>query len=231
MARLFRLEWKKFRPGRKFLVSMAAVVFSIFFITVSLADSFADPEQAKDSFDSAFLLAGLLMSSVFLVYSAVLTSSLVISEYSQRTITILFSYPLHKKSLIAAKMLLITAFTALSMLVGYVCCCVGMVGLDSAFDLLEGDFQISFLVNWIPDAVVSILVCCILLWWPFIIGMIRKSVPDTIVASLAALLARQLLITKNGAYHRESVLQVVLILALTLTAVGFVFRKKVARLD
>ena len=120
MVHLFKLELKKFKTGQKTIFSLTAIIFSILFITVSLVDSMTDPAQTKDTFDSTFLVIGLLMSFVFLVYSSVLTSSLVISEYNQRTITILFSYPLNKKHLIAVKMILITIFTALSMFVGYV---------------------------------------------------------------------------------------------------------------
>ncbi|RAZ93795.1 ABC transporter permease, partial [Klebsiella oxytoca] len=81
---------------------------------VSLVDSMTDPEQTKDTFESTFLVIGLLVSFIFLIYSSILTSTLVISEYSQRTITILFSYPLNKKLLIVIKMMLIMAFTAIS---------------------------------------------------------------------------------------------------------------------
>ena len=141
MVHLFKLELKKFKTGQKTIFSLTAIIFSILFITVSLVDSMTDPAQTKDTFDSTFLVIGLLMSFVFLVYSSVLTSSLVISEYNQRTITILFSYPLNKKHLIAVKMILITIFTALSMFVGYVCCCAYIIGMDAAFDMLEGSFQ------------------------------------------------------------------------------------------
>ena len=92
MAHLFRLELKKFKLVKQIVFSLIAIIFSILFITVSLTDSMTDPAQTKDTFDSTFLLIELLMSLIFLVYSSVLISSLVISEYNQRTITILFSY-------------------------------------------------------------------------------------------------------------------------------------------
>lgn len=231
MTHLFKLELKKFRLVQKMIISAIAVVFSILFITVSLIDSMADPTQAKDTYDSTFLLIGLLMSFIFLVYSSVLTSSFIISEYNQRTITILFSYPLNKKHLIAVKMILIVVFISISMFVGYICCCGYIIGMDAAFDMLEGSFQMTYLSEWIPAAVISIVVCSILFWWPFVIGMIKKSVPATIITSLIALLLRQLIITNNGAYHSESFSDILIIFVLTLAAVGIVFRKKVAEID
>ena len=55
--------------------------FSVsFFITVSLWDSVTDPEQTKDTFESTYLVIGLLMDFIFLVYASVLTARLVIGE-------------------------------------------------------------------------------------------------------------------------------------------------------
>lgn len=58
MTHLFKLELKKFRLVQKMIISAIAMVFSILFITVSLIDSMADPTQAKDTYDSTFLLIG-----------------------------------------------------------------------------------------------------------------------------------------------------------------------------
>ena len=230
MAHLLKLEIRKFRLPRKMIAAFLATAFCMLFITVSLADSMTDPEQTKDTFESTFLLTGLLVSFVFLIYSSILTSTLVINEYSQRTITILFSYPLNKRLLIAIKMMLIMAFTAVSILFGYVCCCGYIVGIDHAFDMLEGSFQTAYLSQWASMAVTSSIVCGILSWWPFVIGMIRKSVPATIVTSLIVLFARQLIITKNPA-NQENLFQIVFVLMVTLAAVTIVFREKVTKID
>ena len=230
MAHLMKLELKKFGLARNILFVFTAVAFCILFITVSLVDSMTDPEQTKDTFESTFLVIGLLVSIIFIVYSSVLTSSLVISEYNQKTITILFSYPLDKKLLIAAKMVIIMTFTAVSMLIGYICCCGYIIGMDRAFDMLEGSFCPACLSEWVPMAVTSIIVGSILSWWPFVIGMVKKSIPATIVASLVMLFLRQLIITKNPT-NKESALQIVLELVLTFAVVAVVFQKKVTKLD
>ena len=92
MAHLLKLELKKFRITRNIVFTFVAILFSILFMTVSMVDSMTDPEQTKDTFESMFTVVGLLMSFIFLVYSSVLTARLVIGEYNQGTITIMFSY-------------------------------------------------------------------------------------------------------------------------------------------
>ena len=175
------------------------------------------------------LVIGLLMSFIFLVYSSVLTSRLVIREYEQKTITILFSYPLNRRQLIISKLVIIMAYTAISMTVGYICCSVYIIMADRYFDMLAGSFALSFLQKWIPMALITVAVCTILSLWPFIIGMIHKSVPATVVTSLIVIVLRQLMITKNPA-NQESLLQVLLVALVTFIFSFLIFRKKVTEL-
>ena len=90
MSHLLRLELKKFDLKKNILITLLLILFSILFLTVSLVDSMTDPEQTKDTFESTFLVIGILMSALFLIDSSILTVSLVIREYTHRTIIILF---------------------------------------------------------------------------------------------------------------------------------------------
>lgn len=229
MAHLIKLELKKFGITRNIIVTLAAILFSILFITVSLVDSMKDPEQTKDTFESTFLVIGLLMSFIFIVYSSVLTAWLIIGEYNQRTLTIMFSYPLNRRQLIASKLIIIMVYTAISITIGYICCSGYIILADKYFDMLDGIFQISFLQIWIPMAVITVIVCTILSLWPFIIGMLRKSVPATIVTSLFVIVFRQVIISRNAA-NQESWLQILLVAVITFAAVLFIFKKKVSEL-
>lgn len=229
MSYLLRLELQKFGIVRNVFFMIGAIAFSIAFITVSLVDSMTDPQQTKDTFESTFLVIGLLLSFIFIMYSSVLTARLVIGEYNQGTITIMFSYPLNRKYLIAVKLFIIMVYTAVSITAGYLCCTVYIVLADRYFDMLEGTFQMSLLRIWIPMAVVSIIVCTILTIWPFIAGMMRKSVSAAIITALIVIFFRQMLISKNVSNY-ESILQIFLIAVITLFASFFIFKKKVSQL-
>ena len=90
LSHLLKLELKKFNLKKQLFITLLLILFSILFLTVSLVDSMTDPEQTKDTFESTFLVIGILMSAIFLVYSSILTASDVIGEYTRKTITILF---------------------------------------------------------------------------------------------------------------------------------------------
>ena len=149
MTHLIKLELKKFGIAQNIIFMFAAILFSILFITISLWDSMTDPKQVKDTFESTYLVIGLLMSFIFLVYSSVLTAKLVIGEYNHRTITIMFSYPLNRIKLIASKLTIIMVYTAISMTIGYICCSSYIIFADKSFNMLEGTFQPSMLRTWI----------------------------------------------------------------------------------
>ncbi len=229
MAHLLKLELKKFGVMRNIIFTFAAILFSIFFLTVSLVDSMTDPQQTKDSFDSTFLVTGLLIMMIFLVYASVLTAHTVIAEYNQKTITIMFSYPVNRRQLIAAKLILIMVYTALSMAAAYLCCCGYIIAADKAFDMLDGTFQPVFLQTWIPSAAISIIICTVLSLWPFIIGMVRKSVPAAIITSLLTIFLRQLMVSKNSTYQ-ESLLQVCLVTGITAVFTFHAFKKNVPQI-
>lgn len=229
MTHLIKLELKKFGIAQNIIFMFAAILFSILFITISLWDSMTDPKQVKDTFESTYLVIGLLMSFIFLVYSSVLTAKLVIGEYNHRTITIMFSYPLNRIKLIASKLTIIMVYTAISMTIGYICCSSYIIFADKSFNMLEGTFQPSMLRTWIPMAITTVIICMVLSLWSFIIGMIRKSVPATIVTSLIVIVLRQVIITKNTT-NQESIMQVILVAIVTVIATLLIFKRKVPEL-
>lgn len=230
MAHLLRLEFRKFNLKRNILITIFLYLFCLLFLTVSMVDSMTDPEQTRDSFMSMFQVTEILLPLLFLVYASVQTSSFVIGEYNNRTIMILFTCPLNKKRLIAAKLMIIILFTAAAMALGYLCCCGWLVGADVAFDMLEDTFLPSFPVLWLISAGSSILTCAILSLWPFIIGMIKKSVPSAIISALVVFFLRQLMLTRDSVMH-ESIGQIAMAAAVTAIATYVTFQKKVAILQ
>lgn len=141
----------------------------------------------------------------------------------------MFSYPLNRMKLITSKLTIIMVYTAISIVIGYVCCSGYIVLMDRFFDMLEGTFQLSMFQTWISMAITTVIVCTVLSLWPFIIGMIRKSVPTTIVTSLMVIVFRQVIISKDATYQ-ESILQILLVAIVTLVATLFIFKKKVPEL-
>lgn len=230
MMQLMILEFKKYKLQYHIIGVIIAILVIVACITISLVDSMTDPTQTKDTYESTFMAINLLITTIFLVYASVLTSKIVISEYNNKTIMILFSYPVSRTKLMITKLLMVSIFTIIAMTISYLCCTFYLIGIDYLFDMVEGIFNTSYLNIFIPEAVTSIVMSGVLSLIPFVVGMQKKSIPVTIVSSLLVIFLRQVIITKNMEY-RETLPQLIIVVILTLIAVKYTFYKKVNELD
>ncbi|MDX5709221.1 ABC transporter permease subunit, partial [Clostridioides difficile] len=165
-----------------------------------------------------------------IILFAVLNVAYIINEYTNKTILILFSYPLDRKKLILSKLLLITTLMISSMIVGYICCFTFVVVLDKYFNLVIGDFHISILSYWIPGAIKSIIVFCSLGICTFVVGMIRKSIPVTLVSSIIFINLRQFILAGTNT-TQDSLISVFIIVGITVIGIYYILNHKVTEID
>lgn len=59
---------------------------------------FLPPKWAYADTGSTVFILGLFVRSVYIVFAAVLIAKLVIGEYRNKTITVMFTYPISRKS-------------------------------------------------------------------------------------------------------------------------------------
>lgn len=226
MERFMKLELKKV-PFRKYiLLSALIIILSMYFVFVALYDS----SGIARTYDNTFRTVEMIFAFVFIVFFSVLISALVISEYNNRTILLMFTYPVDKKKVILSKLLVVTLFIIVSMTVGYVFCGLFIVGIDRRFDLLEGEFTAAVLGDWIIQAAVTLIVFVCLGLWTFAAGMVKKSVAVTIVSSLVFIFLRQIVITASED-QRESIWVVLATVGITAAVMWYTFSKKITELD
>lgn len=221
-----KLELKKVHFRNYILLSVLLIVLSMYFVFVALHDS----SEAARTFENTLRVVEMIFAFVFIIFFAVLNSALIISEYNNRTILLMFTYPVDKKKVICAKLLVITLFIVVSMAVGYIFNGLFLVGLDGRFDLLEGEFGTDVLGRWILRAAVTVIVFSCLGLWTFAAGMVRKSVAVTIVSSVLFIFLRQIVITADGS-GQEGIGVILTTVGITAAAMWYVFTKKITELE
>lgn len=226
MIHLMRLELKKIHFKKYIFLSILAIVLSMYFVFVSLYDTSGHIR----TFENTFRTVEMIFAFVFVIFFSVLNAAIVISEYNNKTILLMFTYPVDKIKMITAKLLLITAFMAASILAGYVIDSLFLIGIDIRFDLFDEDFSITILKNWIYRALATMIVFCCLGLWTFAVGMIKKSVSMTIVSSMIFIFLRQVVITA-GERQQESVGLVLIIVAITAAVMHYIFKMKIRQLE
>lgn len=226
MTHLLKLELKKISIKRYILYSFIGILFSMVFVFVGLNDS----TTKHYDYRTAFQMIGLVFCFYYIILFSVLTVTYIINEYTNKTILVLFSYPVDKRKLILVKLLLILLLIVISIIIGYIFCGTFVIILDKYSNVVNGDFQLSVLSYWIPTAVKAILMFSSLGVWTFIAGMIKKSVPTTLVSSMIFIYLRQFILAGTDTTE-DSWLAVIIMIALTAAGVYYILTHKVKQID
>lgn len=226
MTRLMKLELKKISLKKYVLFSIIGFFICMFFIFVGLTDSSA---KAYD-YELSFSMIGLIFCFYYIILFAVLVAAYIVDEYTHKTILVMFSCPVDRRKLILAKLLLITALVMTSMMIGYICCGVFIVCVDKYLNLVAGGFQLSLLSRWIPTAVKAMIMFGCFGMWTFIVGMIKKSVPMTIVSAIIFCYIRQFILAGTNT-REENWFLVIGVAAVTAAGVYYTLNHKVKQID
>lgn len=199
MIRLMKLELKKVGLKKYVLFSIVGIFISMFFLFVGLNDS----STIKSSYETAFSTVGLIFCFYYIPLFSVLVSVYIINEYNHKTILVMFSYPIDRRKMMIAKLLLITLLVISSMIVGYICCGAFIVVADNFWGLIAGEFHCSLFSHWILTALKAIITFCTFGIGTFIIGMLKKSVPMTIISAIIFCYIRQFYVAGMDLYEEN----------------------------
>ena len=121
---------------------------------------------------------------MFIIFAAALISELIISEFKDKTITVLFMYPISRKRLIAAKLLVIMLFTFFAIVFVNVFVSSVFYLISTNFDLVQDTVTIAEVQKIISKMVMNALAAACMSLIPLFFGMRKYSVPTTITSSI-----------------------------------------------
>lgn len=111
LLKLISLEWRKHRFSRNFAyAAFANLGLIVFLIMIGITDWGAD-DYAFSTHAVSFMLIDTFSRSVYIIFAGALLSTMIISEYKNKTMNVLFTYPIKRHKLIAAKLIIVFAFT------------------------------------------------------------------------------------------------------------------------
>ncbi|WP_434283948.1 ABC transporter permease [Clostridium botulinum] len=183
MKHLIKLELERF-PLRSHLLGIILANIIILALSVSVSSTFSTtsmqsiPSGLPPLQLSTIAIAKLLIKTTLIVWQSVLIATIIVEEYQSKTIMLLYTYPINRKKMIAAKITLVCGI----MLIFYLS---SEVFQHIAIYIFSR--YISFITYQLDNILIQlvIIVSAILLGLvPLYIGMIRKSTIATIVSSL-----------------------------------------------
>ncbi|ACK95371.1 ABC transporter permease [Bacillus thuringiensis] len=184
MLRLMKLELKKFKLGWyvKGAVIVNITILALMIFTSIVAQVEGDPEIRDPQM--MLLTASTLVRATFIVFGSVLIARLIIGEYKNKTIILMFSYPINRRKMMISKLVITATLTFITVIVSNILIVGVFFGIDSYFSILPNPFTVDQLVqegiNLVPLAIATAGISLI----PLYFGMRKRSVPTTIVSSI-----------------------------------------------
>lgn len=196
MGKLIRLEWKKNHIGKYIRnAAILTALLCLFLFAMAYLGIADDPDTGvPDAAPGAETISSsveLLTGMAFLVYTGVMLSSFIISAYKNKTMNLMFSYPIRRQKILAAQMLAVWIFNfaalTLSKLLIYGCILAGSLYKTPAFAI---DFDMaapSFYVQTAASSAVIVTMGFIALY----VGLAAKSSKAAVVTSFLLILLTQ----------------------------------------
>lgn len=215
MLHLMKLELKKFKLGwyvkRAIIANIVILALMIF---VSIIAQVEGDAEIRDP-ETILLMASTIVRATFIVFGSVLIARLIIGEYKNKTILLMFSYPINRKKMMASKLAITAIVTFITVIVSNILVVGVFFGIDSCFSILPNSFTVDQLmqegIKLVPLAIATAGMSLI----PLYFGMRKRSVPTTIVSSLIVV---TIAMNGNPAFPIATFLP----LQLALAAIGFV---------
>lgn len=195
MLKLIRLEWKKnniiayIRGAVILSACLSLFIFAFAFLGIA-----EDPDGSLDiaeEMNSISLIIEGFCSISYLVFTSVMLASFIVSAYSNKTMNLMFSYPIRRHKILASQMMAVWIFcfaaSVLTKLLMYFCILGGGYFLESAVPV---DFNMGnplFYIQLAAKSFVTVSMSFIALF----VGMAMKSSKASIVTSFFLVLLTQ----------------------------------------
>lgn len=196
MLKLIKLEWKKNNIGKYIRNAVIlAIILCTFLFALAYLGIANDPDTGVP--DTA-LGNEMISSSIelftgmsFLVFTGVMLASFIVTAYKNKTMNLMFSYPIRRQKILVSQMLAVWIFNFIALILTklliYGCVLIGSLFMKSAFLLDFNMASASFYVQLILKSIVIVSMSFIALF----IGLAMKSSKATIISSFLLIFLTQ----------------------------------------
>ncbi|MFJ8518529.1 ABC transporter permease [Lysinibacillus xylanilyticus] len=230
MFKLLRLEWKK-NCMSGYFKSLIICIIGIFAAVALMAVGSGDEKMFLDYTDF-MSLTNIIIRIVFIIFSSVILSRLVIDEYKNKTVQLLFTYPLKRKKIILAKLSLVFGFCFFSIMIATFMINIAVYFLNPMIGLFETPVEIQEMVATIPSTFINAFMMAGVSLIPLYFGMRKKSTASTITSAVLIGFVINATVSDGTTYSSlYQIIAVPIILCLIGLIVGYLSYRKVDKVD
>lgn len=205
MLKLMRLEWKKYKTWKYILIAATITLLTLGLLLLMGSDGVTLSEVVEQTgYCVGYSITEAFVNMTYLVFTSVMLATFIVSAYKNKTMNIMFSYPIDRKKVILAKFFDVCLFTFVATLLSKVL----IYGVLFAIGTLTPENvpigELEFWVNEIISSLVSVGCGCV----PVVFGLLLKSSKSTVLIAFGVMLA-VLAITTGNAVSFSSVIGIV----------------------
>lgn len=196
MLKLIKLEWKKNNIGKYCRNAVILTgILCLFLYALAYLGIANDPDtgvpDVAPGHGGISAPVELFTSMAFLVFTGVMLSSFIVSAYKNKTMNLMFSYPVRRQKILVSQMLAVWSFNFVAMvmarLLAYGCILAGSLFQTPSFPIDFDMAGVAFYIQLMAKSAVTVTMGFIALF----IGMAMKSAKATIVSSFLLILLTQ----------------------------------------
>ncbi|MGE1129475.1 ABC transporter permease [Bacillus wiedmannii] len=232
MLRLMKLEWKKHQLSSYF--KGVAICIIVIFAAVSLMawGSKVEDDLMFSSYMEYMSLANILIRITFIIFASVILSRLVIDEYKNKTIQLLFMYPLQRKMLMRAKLAIVFSFCFVSTIIATFIISLLIFCMNPIIGILETPVTMGEIIATVPTTIISAFMISGISLIPLFFGMRKKSTPTTITSAvIIGMLINGNVGPGNGQVSMFDFIAIPIVLCLLGIFISYLSYRKIDKID
>jgi ABC-type transport system involved in multi-copper enzyme maturation permease subunit len=226
VLKLIKLELKKFPIANNILAAFIANIVILGFMTlISLTP---DIEIPFADYNEVFFTIDLFVRGTFTIFAAVLLSKYVLSEFRSKSISVLFMYPVSRKKLMLAKLLIVVIFTGIFILLSNLIIGSLFYVLNQYLQIVPQELTQSVLVENLIGMVTRGIATSGMCLIPLYFGMRKYSTATTILTSFLIVLV---VCSNNMGFSLSSIIAIPITMGIVGAVIAYFTIKRVDNLD
>lgn len=228
MLKLMKLEMKKVKMWGYIRGVIIGNLVIIAMMAITILGLKYGGETELISFKFTFSMIDTLVKATFIIFAAVLLARFIIEEYKSDTITLLFMYPINRKKLIIAKLLIVVVFTFISIVLSNIFMDSVLCIINSFYNFIPGKLTTSLITNNLITIVINASAATGMSLIPLYFGMRKKSVPATIVS---AILIVSIVCSNTNGYSLSSIIAIPITLSIIGVFIAYLSIRNIEHID
>ncbi|AIQ18826.1 bacitracin ABC transporter permease [Paenibacillus sp. FSL H7-0357] len=232
MLRLMKIEWKRNNLAGYSIRAVISMMIIFGMVAGMAVMSNAQDEPMFLDFTAFMSLANIFIRVTFVVFSGIIISRLVIDEYKNKTIQLLFTYPIQRKKVMQAKLMIVLVFCFTCLVISTFIIEVLTVLLNPAAHFFETAASKEDVLATFPAILMASAMTAGLSLIPLSFGMRKKSTATTITSSvILGILLNSMISDGSSSVSMFQFIGVPIVFCLLGLALAYLSYRKIDRTD